>query len=222
MASIVRQMIKRKGRNMSVALIKVSVAARRIAYRRKLENLSFQLIEDIATDNHEHTLETLRIVEELVRFGADIYEVEPINAKMVIEGVEELKNLVGRESGIAKPILLEDLMRRNNEPITANFQDKIEVAKNTAKVKQENQEEKKTSKKAETRHNEIIEQLRNYGKNEIQLKEIIAAFPNYSERTLRYDLKNLCEKGVIEKIGPGGPGTYYKMPEKVTATTATV
>ena len=42
------------------------------------------------------------------------------------------------------------------------------------------------------------------------LKDIAVLFPEYSERTLRYDLEKLCEEGAIEKIGNSGPGTFYR------------
>jgi len=41
------------------------------------------------------------------------------------------------------------------------------------------------------------------------LKDLTESFPNYSERTIRYDLEKLVSEGLIEKIGSSGPGTFY-------------
>jgi predicted transcriptional regulator/predicted hydrocarbon binding protein len=52
------------------------------------------------------------------------------------------------------------------------------------------------------------------------LKDLFAEFGSSgsqpSERTLRYDLQRLVEEGKIVRIGNGGPGTYYSLPEKDT------
>ncbi|MDD5430701.1 MAG: DeoR family transcriptional regulator [Candidatus Pacebacteria bacterium] len=52
-------------------------------------------------------------------------------------------------------------------------------------------------------------------KNELRLKDIIAAFPDISERTLRYDLKKLLEQGNLERVGNGGAGSYYRIINRV-------
>ncbi len=59
---------------------------------------------------------------------------------------------------------------------------------------------------------DIMRQVKN-----CRIKDLIAAFPGVSERTLRYDLQKFCEEGIIERIGPGGPGTYYQLKYSVTS-----
>ena len=61
------------------------------------------------------------------------------------------------------------------------------------------------------RQSEIVDKIRQSGNNQIQLKDIIAAFPDFSDRTIRYDLQRLCNQGIIERIGSGGPGTHYRI-----------
>jgi len=43
------------------------------------------------------------------------------------------------------------------------------------------------------------------------MKDIIVAFPDVSERTLRYDLQKLCDQDLIERAGNGGPSSYYRL-----------
>ena len=57
------------------------------------------------------------------------------------------------------------------------------------------------------RQNLISEKIRQSGK--VNVKELLSQFPGVSERTIRYDLQNLCDRGVVEKIGSSGPGTSY-------------
>lgn len=41
------------------------------------------------------------------------------------------------------------------------------------------------------------------------MKDIIASFPSVSERTLRYDLQKLTDRQILERVGSGGPASYY-------------
>jgi hypothetical protein len=43
-----------------------------------------------------------------------------------------------------------------------------------------------------------------------RMKDLVEQFPAISERTLRYDLQVLLGKGHIERVGEGGPSTYYR------------
>lgn len=43
------------------------------------------------------------------------------------------------------------------------------------------------------------------------LRDLLSCFPDYSERTIRYDLEALIRDRRIEKIGSSGPGTFYRV-----------
>lgn len=59
----------------------------------------------------------------------------------------------------------------------------------------------------------ILEKIRQSPKKQLQFRDIIAAFPDASERTLRYDLQRLSNQGILERIGQGGPANFYKVRE---------
>ncbi len=44
-----------------------------------------------------------------------------------------------------------------------------------------------------------------------RLKDVQDLIPNSSERTLRYDLQKLIERGEIERVGSGGPSSFYRV-----------
>lgn len=44
-----------------------------------------------------------------------------------------------------------------------------------------------------------------------RLKDIQDLIPNSSERTLRYDLQKLIDQGSIERVGSGGPSSFYRV-----------
>lgn len=72
------------------------------------------------------------------------------------------------------------------------------------------------------RYDAVIEKIRQFGNESgCQLKDIIAAFPDVSERTLRYDLQRACEQGVMERVGNGGPTSYYRIKQSIQALVPT-
>lgn len=50
--------------------------------------------------------------------------------------------------------------------------------------------------------------------NVCRLKDLVASFSDVSERTLRYDLQKMCDQGLIERVGNGGPFSFYRQKGK--------
>lgn len=64
---------------------------------------------------------------------------------------------------------------------------------------------------AAIRQSAIVERIRQSGNDGLKLRGIIAEFPGVSDRTVRYDLQKLCSQGILERIGPGGPASSYRV-----------
>jgi len=64
---------------------------------------------------------------------------------------------------------------------------------------------------AQMRQSAIFEKIRQTGN--CRLKDIQETLPQTSERTIRYDLQSLLEERRIQRIGSGGPATYYRLPD---------
>jgi predicted transcriptional regulator len=43
------------------------------------------------------------------------------------------------------------------------------------------------------------------------LKDLAIALPNVSERTIRYDIQRLMDKGTVERVGTGGPNSFFRL-----------
>ena len=61
----------------------------------------------------------------------------------------------------------------------------------------------------EMRQSAILDRIRQRGY--CRLKDIQEAFLETSERTLRYDLQHLIEENLLERIGSGGPASFYRV-----------
>jgi len=233
----------KKIQEICLALIRISVYARRLEFRRRLEIIAFELLEEFFLRNIDPAIKLLNYIKEMVSFGRIIYEIEPVNADILIKEIEsailladKFKDQDGRitPSGDIKGIFsrLPDSESKkrtknkdnpaknsesgnpaNNPAIEPNIilPDSIDadnIDKNPA-IKDNPAKSGNGFQDSTIRQNTIIEKIRTSGKP-IQLRDILAMFPDLSERTIRYDIQRACNQGILEKIG-SGPITSYKI-----------
>jgi hypothetical protein len=55
----------------------------------------------------------------------------------------------------------------------------------------------------------ILDRIRQSGN--CKLKELQEVLPDCSERTLRYDIEDLIERNLVERVGAGGPSVFYRI-----------
>jgi len=61
----------------------------------------------------------------------------------------------------------------------------------------------------QVRQSKILERIRQI--EQCKMKDLQESLPGVSERTIRYDLQNLIEQGLVERIGSSGPATHYQI-----------
>lgn len=49
-----------------------------------------------------------------------------------------------------------------------------------------------------------------------RLRDLQEIFPEFSERTIRYDIEKLANQGLVERVGNGGPATFYRIKREVS------
>ncbi|MST04195.1 MAG: hypothetical protein EXS49_01330 [Candidatus Pacebacteria bacterium] len=215
--------LQERVKKISLALIQIAVSSRRHDFRARLEKLALDLLEKVLLNRKEETIESINLAIGLVDFGKIIYEVEPLNALIIRK---ELSSLLEYISG--KTISLFDI--DNHQFSFDGFE-----LKNKASTKKENRASinqgieslgsiYNTAKEEPSapyminnqvventaiRQNAIIEKIRQMDKP-AQLKDLIALFPDISERTLRYDLTRACAEGRLERVG-SGPASFYRV-----------
>lgn len=204
-----------KSQQISLALLKLAIYIRRRELRQRIESLAFQLIEDTASGSLETALTTIDILKALVSFSKSIYEIEPINAGIVLQELDNLA-LAARESTLATGDIADIFSKLpvvvDNVPSEDGESHDIEAGReNKAIIELGNSNGNGIS--ATIRQSAIIEKIRQSGNT--AMKDIVAAFPDVSERTLRYDLQRLCNQGVVERVGNGGPASYYTIRNKI-------
>lgn len=228
--------MRQRVQEMSVALIKVSVGVRRMEFRHRLEKLCFDIVENAAISNFEILLKNIETIDSLIRFGKIIYEVEPVTAETILQECSEVRSLIKQYSGIdfesdiaeimalQRTIIPENKKKRQSKKEEGELEKKNEVSGNSIEntaIQKENtaialiengtKENEDSSNNAAMRQSAIVDKIRQMNGKQVQLKDIIAEFEEVSERTIRYDLQKLCSQGLLERVGPGGPTTYYRI-----------
>ncbi len=213
--------ISQKTQEICFAVLRISSHIRRSELRRSLERVSYHLIENVAYENVELSLSSIAALKSFVQLGKNIYEIELINAKILERELNQLNDEIKSFAGI------------NNLPdIESFFTKKVELKQSAApKAKKEASFSEVVIPEAEIR-NEAIEYgndesgnaedgssgirqekicalIGSSADNKVALKDIVAAFPEVSERTIRYDLKKLFEAGKVIRQGTGGPSNHY-------------
>ncbi len=88
----------------------------------------------------------------------------------------------------------------NDSPQVVRQNEKISVMENSSAILRQPQDD-------EDRQNRLFKKVQELGKT--TTKELLASFPDISERTVRFYLLRLCDQGLVSRIGSTGPGSYY-------------
>lgn len=247
------ELLKQKAREICYAIIRVSYFIKRGDLRQGLERLSFEFLEyaamvsagdkDVLVLNKFFS--NISALDALVRIGHSLYEIEPINATILIRELDSYNSAMrqfGNAANKEESFDLESLFSKSSFPITKKDKDGGAIAVvNNHNLQVDSSDIKLNSSNGSLdggitiRQNTIVEKIRQFNNRQsmnndsaiaesnsnetllqgvCRLKDILILFPEVSERTLRYDLQRLCEQGVIERVGSGGPASYYRITSK--------
>ena len=204
---------RQKAREIAYLLARVSYQIKRQSLRSRIEELAVLLAEYAAKSSvlkDNSTIASLCAVvsalDVLVRYGHSLYEIEPVNATSLVHELHSFNSAIRQFAELPNADIAELPNYGNNEDEKRKGKEKF------------SKKMVKTTDESGNRQSDILEKVKSgniadleLGKLSFKLKDVIAAFPGISERTLRYDLQRLCEQAVFERIGEGGPGTYYRV-----------
>ncbi len=225
------ELLKTKSREIAYALVRVAYYVKRQDLRQKLEGLSFEFLENAAiaiADSSNKQLfgevfKNISAIDALVRLGHSLYEIEPVNATVLIRELDSLSSAMRQFGNIDEQ--MPDIKSFFSSP--ENSKAKIPVAMSTVADVLHSQafanhlesdihsngngNNNGNGINTAIRQSAIINRVRQGNGSGCRLKDLLAEFPDVSERTLRYDLQKLCDQGVILRIGNGGPASYYQL-----------
>ncbi len=188
--------------------------------RTRLEKAGLDLLEAGSLNNNLSLSNSLSLLEVLMNFSQGIGEISYLQSRVVLREIGNLNTAVRQNNSAIAELNLEEFFQT---PISTQ-NDNESISKSAMPMVVYNQEEEtgqeaavieKDKENAAMRKSAIIDIMRQV--QNCRIKDLVAAFPGTSERTLRYDLQKFCEEGMIERVGPGGPGTYYQLKSAVTS-----
>lgn len=97
--------------------------------------------------------------------------------------------------------------------ISSNFGEGEGPTKNSEQDFSETDNSSYRAPKSGNRQIAILDKIRQSGN--CKLREIQEILPDCSERTIRYDLEELIERNLVERIGAGGPAVSYRIRQMV-------
>ncbi len=207
--------IDQKAKEISYALFRVAVYIRRTYLKDRIEQLSFQLAEQVAMEDLKAGIRTLTSLSVLVELAKQVYEIEKNNALVLLRefgalnaAIRQIAELDSANAGVP---VLESMFSK--QPITRPTTNAAITNEDQARplpgimVDSAMNQANGNGITATIRQSAILDKIRQSGN--LPLKDIIAAFPEVSERTMRYDLQKLCVQGLIDRVGNGGPASYY-------------
>jgi predicted ATPase len=195
--------VHQKAHEISYAIVRIVPYVRRQEFRKRIERLAFQLLEDASAENFESAIKTSASLIALINLGKAIYEIEPMNAKVLIGELYLINSAMRQTIGLEE--VAEDL------PDLKSFFSKVPVVVEDQSDHSIANNGNGNGIAGAMRQSAILEKIRQSENQKIQVKDLTTSFPEVSERTMRYDLQKLCSQGVLERVGNGGPGSYYAL-----------
>ena len=196
-------MIAELVKELAIVLIRISAYVRRQRLAEKIESLAIQLVGDVNRSDFKGSLDTVKEIAAFVSLGTKICEIEPTNSAIIIKELKDIEGQIRLIAGLPELRQIgKDLERREAKTVQTKEE---EAPKSDIKS-----EYNGINDNSAIRQSKIVEKIRQSGNNlRIGIKDITGLFSGVSERTVRYDLERLLAKGAIERMGGGGPGTYY-------------
>jgi hypothetical protein len=192
--------IFKKSYEISYALWRIAANIAEPSFADSIRGKAGALVGFSADGNLPAIGKLIPATELLIKFGVDVGAIGIGNGETIFYEIGNLKAAIqeaataeggsGKESGNTNEIYLGDI-----------FAGEVDTERGYEGGNGNNQ-------KAEIRQSAILERIRQIGN--CRLADIQAILPGTSDRTIRYDLEALVQKGLVERLGTGGRSVYYR------------
>ncbi|MBI5221048.1 MAG: hypothetical protein HY978_04430 [Candidatus Liptonbacteria bacterium] len=183
-----------------------------------LERWALGVMAPTATRDFPQAVANLHVLEYYVRLGMEGGTISVDNSQVILRELWSLASILN-EPIQAEQINLETILAERKQRSQSNLPDvgsigpigpirPTQQAVDKIAPKGPSNAESTMHMDAPIRQSAILDKVRQFGN--CRLKDIQGILPNVSERTLRYDLQGLISQNKIDRIGEGGPSTFYR------------
>jgi hypothetical protein len=232
--------IRKKAQEVSFVLLKIAGYIRHKELAARLESISYQLIESLYSDDLNTAMAKVEAAIGLSSLASNIGEMNQNNTAIVLRELENLKNGISQYQearevrempsmeGLFSKLTIAAPAKQSKPQVVISQKPAILVRPsqngNGAVSTVQAQPVSVSATMSENtgaaiiRQNSILATIKLASGKKLQLKDLIAAFPDISERTLRYDLVKLCQIGKLRREGAGGPSNFYVATDSVAGS----
>ncbi|MBI2888318.1 MAG: DeoR family transcriptional regulator [Candidatus Liptonbacteria bacterium] len=203
-------------------LYEISYALCRVAARihpgvgARLEESAFQIVELSNSLNIQDVRRIFDITKNQIRLGADSGIIHKGNSEVILGEIMKLESFLrsGKEIEIGNRAEIEGIFSNQDFPEKKKSKsddgNPIKLESGNSRVQTEGyvEEANEDRQSVEIRQRSVLDFIEKSGN--CRMRDLVEQFPNSSERTLRNDVQFLSARGLIERLGEGGPGTYYR------------
>lgn len=202
----------KKAYEVGYALFRVAAILPSRSFAELLEKEALNLLRCTVADLSVEAQKGLATIHYLVAFGKDTDSIHHDNAKLLIQELESLASLLqDRARNAVSPADLSQIFSAADNFAASEMIADSRIAESIpARINRQKSVAVSPAALSE-RQAVILERIRQSGN--CRTRDLQAALPDLSERTLRYDLQRLVEDGKIERGGGGGPASWYKIRE---------
>jgi len=225
--------LSQKAFEIGYAIFRVSQALPGQSLAHYLENRVLDMVDAILVGEYRRASSSSGSLEYLIRLGMEAGIINQKTSQVIISELNWLNTAIAGLDNLVKAteidlgsIFSEPDSRANTEDVPSSSEVPASPLKNKFHQIEEfesgnisNAEISGNPAKhlpafvSEQRHSLIVDKVRDLGY--CRLKDLQDLLPGVSERTVRYDLQKLLGEGLIERIGNGGPSTFYRLKREV-------
>lgn len=222
------QFVFKKAYEIAYALFRLAGVLKRPSFADQLESRGLALLSAAIAEDHAVMATVSRGIECLLKFGGDLGAINRANVDTIATELKGFNAAIAELEKSAKPeaVGLADIFSKSSVSVNCpHSAEEVSVAKSAERIEIENNGLNGDSHshtiamnnngnggnnvvKVAMRQSAILERIRQ--NHDCRLKDIQEALQDVSERTIRYDLQNLLEQGLIDRSGNGGPATFYR------------
>lgn len=210
----------KKAYEIAYALFRISAKISESSVKEKLESKAIDLLVLVNAEEYGSAIKVIAAIDSLVKFATDLNIINISNGDIFIREIAVLNEAIvvclDKSDDIdvskffGKPAnVIQDQI--SNPAVPAAYHAPVPPV-SMGNVSEYGNPASNVIKSG-NRQIAILDKIRQSGN--CKLREIQEVLPNCSERTIRYDLEELIERNLVERMGSGGPAISYKIRQTV-------
>lgn len=221
------QFVAKKAYEISYAVFRISPSLKKQSLADCLENQGTLLLESAVTGDCGKAKSAIAALSYFLNIAADINVLGQSNAKLILQELDALNAAIAELENEAenKEMDLSGIFSKSESFKTDKNaiveKELVDIERSGPYIQNSYVPDNRTQRtddnnkqniiKSAMRQSAILDRIRQ--NHNCRLKEIQDILPDISERTLRYDMQTLIARGSVERVGNGGPATYYRARE---------